>query len=225
MKKALSFPLVILAGLLLSAFVAWANKTHIVANFLSQELHVPIAIRSVHLNRDLAILSRITAGNPPRSKSKSSFSASQVQINTTWRKLVSNPLLIEEIKIDDIFISVELYNQDGTDNNWSHILRKNKNNQKKIKPYLIKRLTLNNITVELVHANGTIKRYPPIEQMIFADISSESGFPAGELEKALFRIMMQDIFQRFNLNQLLQTIGPFDYIPGGIPLPFFPGFF
>jgi hypothetical protein len=67
--------------------------------------------------------------------------------------------------------------------------------------------------VELTQANGKVKRYPTIKQMEFYNISSATGFPVEEIEKAIFEMMMKDIFKKLQLDQLFKTINP-------LPIPF-----
>ncbi|MBS0625922.1 MAG: hypothetical protein JSS32_07725 [Verrucomicrobia bacterium] len=226
MKNTFTFLGVIVLGLLLSALVAWGNRTHIVSNFLAKQLHIPVKIRSLKLGMDQSQFIRLWAGNPTQSKTQTSFSADQVEIDLSLKKILTDPLIIDLIEMDNIVVGIEFYNLDGSNNNWSHILTKSKKKQsQKARNFLIKSLVLKNITVQITQADGSVKRFEPIERIEFANISNQEGLPLSDIEKLLFRLMMQDVFKRVNLNQLLQTISPFEYVPGGVPLPFFPGFF
>ena len=57
--------------------------------------------------------------------------------------------------------------------------------------------------------------------MEFHNISSESGFPIAEIEKAIFKLVMQDIFKQFDLLQKL----PLQNVPGGGALKSIPNLF
>ena len=88
--------------------------------------------------------------------------------------------------------------------------------------YLIKKLILTHLTVELVQANGKVQRFPTIQRMEFHNISSETGFPIDEIEKAIFKMMMQELMQKFNLDDLLN---PFKAVPENSPLKYLPQLF
>ena len=76
----------------------------------------------------------------------------------------------------------------------------------------------------MTKADGSFKRYPTIPRMEFHNISSETGFPISEIEKAIFDLVMKDLFRKLQLDQLLRTIDPLKNLPGGSNikhLPFF----
>jgi hypothetical protein len=219
MRKILLILALIILGAIIASFVAWANRANIAANFLSRNLHVPVTIRSLEISRTETDITRLWIGNPPRSKTSTAFSAETIAIISTYKEIMGDPLIIEEIDISNVYVGLEYYR--GKETNWDYILGDGSKGKKggKGRDYLIRTLILENLTVEVTQPDGKIKRYPTIARMEFHNISSDSGFPIEEIEKAIFNLMMQDLFKKLPLDQI------FKQIPGGSPLQYLPGLF
>lgn len=223
MRKCLLFLFTLILIVLAAAVLAWTNKKVILTHFLSKQLHTAVTISTFDISKTEMNLSQIWIGNPPPSKTPTAFTAQNLSIATTIDEILGTPLIIEEIDIRNIFVGLEFYNKKGTDNNWSRILKGDKKELKNSRPYLIRHLVLTNLTVELTKKDGTTKRYPTIPRMEFHNISNETGFPIEEIQKAIFKLMLQDLFKQLNLDQLLQDIFP--NIPANSPLKLLPGLF
>ncbi len=210
----------LLLGIAIASLVVWTNRANLVAHFLSRHLRVPVTIRTLEVTKTEADISRLWIGTPPKSKTSTSFSAETIAIVSNLDQIMGNPLTIDEINMANLFIGVEYY--EGLETNWTYILQsKGENNKKKKeRDYLIRTLILENLTVEVTQANGKIKRYPTIPRMEFHNISSDTGFPIDEIEKAIFNLMMQDLFKNLNIDQLLKQF-PF---PQTNPMKFLPPF-
>ena len=208
MRKFSLFLALTLLCLAVAIGITWTNRENILAHFISRQLHVPVSIQSLEIGKASAEISRLWIGNFPHSQTATSFTAESLKIDAKWDQIFGNPVTIENIDIDNIFVGIEFYNASGDDSNWSRILQENGQKKKNPKDYLIRTLTLRNLTVELTQANGKVKRYPTIKQMEFHNISSETGFPVDEIEKAIFDLMMKDLFKKLNLENLFKTINP-----------------
>lgn len=225
MKKFLLGAALLILILLGAIVYLWGARTTVVAHFLSRQLNVPVTIRQLEIGARRAEIDRLWIGNPSGSRTSTSFSSELMTIDSTLNQILGNPLIIDEIDIADIFVGIEFYDASGKDNNWSRILDVDhiKKNQGS-KDYLIRRLVLTNLTVQVTKADGSVKRYPTIPRMEFHNISSETGFPISEIEKAIFDLVMKDLFRKLQLDQLLRTIDPLKNLPGGSNLknlPFF----
>ncbi|HSX37942.1 MAG TPA: hypothetical protein VLE95_03835 [Chlamydiales bacterium] len=176
-------------------------------------MHVPVTIGSLALNKTSAEVSEFWVGNFPRSLSSTSFTAQSLQIHAGLQQIFSNPVVIDEIDIDNIFVGIEFYNAEGTDSNWTRILNEKEPKKKSSRDYLIRTLMLRNLTVEVRQADGSIKTYPTIQQMEFHNISKDTGFPVDEIEKAIFDLMMKNLFKNLPIDKLFKVLKP-------LPLPF-----
>jgi len=213
MRKLSLFLALLLLAIIAATCIAWTNRENILAHFLSRQLHVPVTIRSLDIGKTSAGMTRIWIGNPVHSKTTTSFAAEAVNTQATLDQILGDPLMIEEVDISNIFVGIEFYDAKGEDSNWKRILSKEKK-RKKSRDYLIRTLILRNLTVEVIKADGKVKRYPTIPQMEFHNISSATGFPVDEIEKAIFDLMLKNLFQRLQLDQLFKSFVP------NLPFPF-----
>lgn len=221
MRKLLWFLLVLILGLCVAAAVVWMNRTDIAAHFLSKGLHVPVTIQSLEIGNNQSTIEKLWVGNPSQSKTNTSFSAETIQINATMKELRGNPLVIEEIDLKNVFIGVEKYGTTTDDNNWAHILQSDKAPKKQGRDYLIKTLILENLTVAVTDADGKTKQYPTIPRMEFHNISSETGFPVSEIEKAIFKMVMKELIQKYSID-FLKSLNPTQLMQSpGNPLNWF----
>lgn len=223
MRKFLFFASLLIIAILAASLIVWSNKASLAAHFLSRQLHVPVTLRTLDIGKTRANLNHLWIGTPPQSKISTSFSAEQTEIHSTLEQVLGNPLLIDAIVMSNIFVGLEYYDAQGKKTNWTYILYQAPHKKKKKeRDYLIRTLVLENLTVEVTQANGQTKRYPTIPRMEFHNISSETGFPVEEIEKAIFHLMMQDLLQKLPIKQLLKQLSPFQNLPGNSPLKYLP---
>ncbi len=201
------------------AFFAWSIKTELVAGFLSHQLRVPVSMGLFDVHSESAEISRLWIGTPLNSRTNTSFASQEILTVAPIGNYVRNPLVIESIDINNIIVGIENYNADGSDNNWSRMMGAGPSAQPSDRQWLIRRITLRNLTVIVTDWKGTQKRYPTIPQITLTNVSSESGFPISEIEKAIFHLMLQDLIRQLDLGRILQQYAP-SYIPKGVPLPF-----
>lgn len=218
MKKAIGILIILAIAILLTIWLGWTFRASLAAHFISNHLKVPATIQSLDLSKTKADLANLWIGTPPRSKTSTSFSAENIEVDAEMLHVLQNPLIIERIEISNIFVGLEYYKNGST--NWTYMLGGDSPNTGKSKgrDYLIKTLVLKNLTVEVMQANGQKKQYPTIARMEFHNISSETGIPIKEIEKAIFKLMIKDIMDKFDL------LNPLN-IPGNTPLKYLPGLF
>lgn len=216
MRKFIKIILALILILVAVSWIAWGTKTQILARYLSGHLRVPVTIGSFELTKTQIDISSLWMGTPLRSKTSTSFTAETIEIDTELSQFMSDPLIIDRIEITNIFVGLEYYANGET--NWSLML-KAPDRPKKERDYLIRTLVLENLTIEVTQANGQKKRYPTLARMEFHDISSDTGFPISEIEKAIFNQMIKNLLDKFNL---LKT--PLN-VPGNAPLKYLPGIF
>jgi uncharacterized protein involved in outer membrane biogenesis len=213
MKKFTLFISLLFFALGVTTFIAWKNKENVLAHFLSKQLRVPLSLGSLEIHQNQIAMSDLWIGNPHHSKTNTSFSAQTLSLNMQPGSLLSDPLIIPSIDINDAFIGLEYYNAKGTKSNWDYILQEPLK-MKSSRKYLIKTLTLRNLNVEVTQSNGVTVRYPTIKEITLYNISDESGFPIEEIQKAIFKLVLKEIFKKLPLDQLFKNL------PLQIPSPF-----
>jgi uncharacterized protein involved in outer membrane biogenesis len=210
MRKFFWFLFFLVVSLIVGGTLVWVNRASLAAQILHRKLGVPVSVGSLDLTRTSATVQNLVIGNPPRYKQPNACTARTIDITSSWSHIRGNPLVIDEIEMNDLVITLE-YSKKKNVTNWDEIL---KHNQKpSSRHYLIRTLILRTLTVQVVTANGAIKRYPTLDRLEFHNISDETGFPVSEIEKAIFNRVMQDLFQRFNLQKIFEQLVP----SGGVP--------
>lgn len=213
MKKLWILAPLILLGLLITSWIVWENRARIAAHYISKHLHVPTKINSLEIDASNINIDDFWVGTPIGSKTRTSFFVKDVDVSMNLKRALKNPLIIDQIDMKNILIGIEYYEDGST--NWDYILQ-SAAKEKGIKgnrDYLIKTLVIENLKVTLTNANGSTKSYPTIGRMVFHNISNETGFPVEEIEKAIFNLIMQDIFQKFDLLRNIPG-SPLRYLPG-----------
>lgn len=206
----------VIAALVVGGALCWVNRASLAAHHLQKKLKVPVKIASLDFGSQQATIANLWIGNPSRSKTPTAFSARDIEIDASWKGVRGNPLIIDQIVLEKIFVGIEIYG--GKETNWGHILSRREKKTKPPRDYLIRKLTIRNLTVQVTQADGSAKTYPTIQEMEFNNISSETGFPIEEIEKAIFNLMMQEILRKFGLQQLNNTLEK--VVPGGSPLKY-----
>lgn len=202
--------------LLLIFSIGWANRTTLFCHFLSHQLQVPVHLDTLQVSLQQVSASKLLIENPPHSQTSTAFSSETVILNGTLEEVLGSTLTIEEIRLKNIFVGIEFYDPDKQRTNWTQLLTISRPSDPHSKNYLIRKLILENLTVEVIQANGDRKQYPTIERIELHQINHESGFPIEEIEKAIFKLMLQDLFKQLDLEQLLNIL-PAGILPAPLP--------
>jgi len=200
-------------------FVIWFNFPNIVAHMLSKEFRVPVSIQNVTITKKHLKVDDLNIGTPKGSKTDSSFFSKKIDIRSSLSKIRSKTLTIDSFTLSNNIIGIEFYNSSGSDNNWTTIL--NTSSKSKIetkRKYLIKKLTLYNITVILTKADGQKQSFPTIDKLEFYNITDETGFPIDEIEKAIAQAVLKSVLEKFRLLHLLEKVPGVNIIKKVIPI-------
>ncbi|NGX63467.1 MAG: hypothetical protein KR126chlam6_00879 [Candidatus Anoxychlamydiales bacterium] len=203
--------------LIIIGFVIWFNIPNIVSRMLSKEFSVPVNVENVKISKNLLQIDGLDLGTPKGSKTKSSFYSKQIDVVSSLSKIREEVLTVDSMTLSNNIIGVEFYNSSGTSNNWTTIMNTPSRAKKATnRKYLIKKLTLYNITVVLTKQDGQKQTFPTIDKLEFYNITDETGFPIDEIEKAIAQAILKSVFGKFNLLHLLNT--PVNVIKKVIPL-------
>ena len=184
---------------------------------LSKEFSVPVNVENVKISKNLLQIDGLDLGTPKGSKTKSSFYSKQIDVVSSLSKIREEVLTVDSMTLSNNIIGVEFYNSSGTSNNWTTIMNTPSRAKKATnRKYLIKKLTLYNITVVLTKQDGQKQTFPTIDKLEFYNITDETGFPIDEIEKAIAQAILKSVFGKFNLLHLLNT--PVNVIKKVIPL-------
>ncbi len=201
-------------GVIILLFIfLWIIKTPVMAMYLSGKLKTDVKISSISISGNQMTIKGFKLKNPRGSKSKYAFTTNKIEVNYSFKKLLSNPSFIDSITVADIFLDIECKNPLCTKNNWTTIVD-NINQKEKKSPSKrevnISTLTFENIDVQIsgfgIDFMKTKKKH--ISHISFNNVNSKDGFPTKELIKAIFgSVGLQDY-----LKGILDVKGKIDNI-------------
>jgi hypothetical protein len=218
-KSKLLFWILGILLILAAAFaVFWFVKAQVASSYLTDKMKVPVSILDIRIRPTYSKIFRFHISNPRGSPSRTAFSSKTITVNYQWKGLFSNPTVIDLIQVDDAFLAIDFYNPMGTSNNWTAIIAgmKQDENQKEMREVLIRKLVVNNLSVQIrgMGISGAVfgkverKFIPRLE---FDNINSKEGFPTKELIQAIFGStgILNYIKDAFSPQNLLQKGLPF----------------
>ena len=206
-------------------FLVWINKANILAHFLSKEFPTKVTVERVGYTPGKWYINDLNLRNIPGSKHPSAFTVEKIEIDAKMSEVFGETMTIGKIDMLKNDIAIELYNKNGTSNNWSKLLYTPEEKKKSShssgkgtkksssKKYLIKNLTLRNITIHLTDSEGNTRILGPIKKLEFNNISDESGLPISELEDVIFQLILKSVIKQFSLENLFKLTDPQTLIP------------
>jgi len=209
----------ILVIIIIALIVLWFLKAPIMSSYLSRKMKVKVSMLAITLRPSYTKIYRFHISNPRGSKTRTAFSSKKITIRYSWKKLRQTPTVIDEIVLDDIYLGIEFYNPLGTDNNWSRIFAKMKEDEQKEKGkgggVIIRKLVLNNIEVAIYGMGlkgllGQVQK-KKIPQIVFHDINSKEGFPTAQL--------IEEIFGSLGIQKFIKDLLSPEKIFKKIPIP------
>ncbi len=195
----------------------WLIKAPIMSWYLTNKMGVPVSMASVSIRPSQSKILDFKIKNPPGFKLRDALRAEKTTIDYRFRQLFGNPSEIDEIEIDDIYLSIILTSPMGGTNNWTVIAagmplepedQKGNGGEHEV---TVHRLILSNLNVEI--QGGQFVKAPPskhIDRLEFNEVSSKTGFPTKELINAIFQGagIEQYIKDAFNPSKTLQKWVP-----------------
>ncbi|MFA5249923.1 MAG: hypothetical protein WC371_00740 [Parachlamydiales bacterium] len=215
MKK---FYLVLALLLTLLALLAFYIAGHLpqTASFLlSKNFKFPIKLQELKFKPGGLKLSELEIFNLHPSAFDPALECQTIEIATTLKKIFSKQLTIDEILMQKIVLNIQFFDQAKKENNFSHLISEKPKKSKHQRPYLIKKLILQDIRVELIFADGS-KQSVKIRELAFANITEKSGFPVDQIEKAILHEIIRSIFNQLGIKDLIRNLTP-QFVPKAIP--------
>lgn len=210
MKKFLLFIVILIAICVAGAYVAYGRLPGWISSNLSEKAKVDVNVEAINLDMDNIKVANLTMGNPEGSTLKYALKVQDIDLKTPLTNYLKNPVSINQIIMDNVYIGLEFYKVGSTDGNWTYIvanLNEDMPQDSSGKEVLIKKVTLRNINIELfTHQNGAkTRKLQPISQLEFTNVTSTGGVPASQLTNAIMKITLKEIFSREGIQNMLQN--------------------
>jgi len=230
MKRVILSVLGVIVLLIIAGFViltlSWSSFPDIIASKLSEKMKVHVEIEDIHWGWNAIDIQKIEIGNPMGSILPKAFSAEQVLVKAPITNYLKNSIVIDEIDLNDLYVSLEFDSKGSKKGNWTTIMgnmqggkkTEKSTGSKASKPgktVLIKKLILTNINVALVYrqGGGPVQNLAPIKRLEFDNVSSEEGLPTEQISNIIFQQMLKQIFSIEGLQNMLQ-----DFLPPSNPI-------
>ncbi len=219
MKKLIGILLGIIIVIALAAYLAYANSPLILARVISHKTQVPVTIKNIDFQNDAFTIQQLQMGNPKEARLPTSLKVETITINSPYRQYFDDPIVIDQIYVNNVYVNIQLYNKDQTEGNWQTIMKNMAEDHGSPlsieRPAIIKKLILTNIQIDLILSDGSVHNLSPIARLEFDNIHSDKGIPIQEISEIIVQKMMQSIFLEKGLKTIIEV--PVDIIKGVLP--------
>lgn len=208
MKRAILTSIFFIILLLGGSYLIYLNISTIASNILTRKLDVTTTIKKIDLKPKQITLEDFEIKNPKGSSLHKAMSSQEIQIKTSFSQLIADPIIIDEIALNNVYVSLIISSDQKSACNWN-ILLKNMNRDKPKwysiqRTSLIKHLILKNITIEVQLYGKQPQTLSPIDKLEFYNIDVEKGIPTKEISNIIVSKMIGSIF---SLDMIKRIIG------------------
>ncbi|MDR2539781.1 MAG: AsmA family protein [Chlamydiales bacterium] len=200
---------IILLAFIIFAFIAKSRLPDIVSNHLSKKMNVPVQIDDIHLNWNRIDMDKVTIGNPSGSVLPKSFSCDRLFSLAPFTNYLKRHVIIDQIKIDNVYLGLEFKSPLSTDGNWSKIIDQMRSSSTStFRTVFIRKLILTNIDVDLVYISegNSAKRLRHIDRIELNDVNSEEGIPTNQITSLVIQEMIKQVLLEQNLQNLIKDV-------------------
>ena len=219
MKKLIIIPLATILVILGLGYLAYLNSSTILAKVISKKTMTPVSIKDVIWDKDSFTIDDIMIANPNEAQLPVAMRVKSIKVDAPYKQYFENPILINQIHLDSVYVNIQIYNKEQTEGNWQTLMSNMAVDHKSPlsieRPALIKKLILTNIQVDLILSDGKIHHLSTIKCLEFNDINSDKGIPTQEISEIIVQKMMQSIFFEKGLKSIIKA--PVDIIKGIVP--------
>jgi len=219
MKRLIAILVAIILVITGLGYLAYLNSSMILAEIISRKTMTPVSIRDVIWGKDSFMIDDIMIANPKSARLPAAMRVKRIKVDAPYKQYLENPILINQIHLDSVYVNIQIYNKDQTEGNWQTLMGNMAVDHKSPlsieRSALIKKLILTNIQIDLILSDGKLHHLSPIERLEFDNISSDKGMPTQEISEIIVQKMMQSIFLEKGLKSIIEA--PVDIIKGVIP--------
>lgn len=219
MKKLIGILLAIIIILGVGGYIAYANASLILAQIISHKTKVPVTIQKVEFSKESFEIRELQMANPKEARLPTALKIETIKIDSPYRQYFEDPILIDQILVNDVYVNIQIYDKAQTKGNWhtimNHMAEDHNSPLSVERPAVIKKLILTNIKIDLILSDGSMHHLSPIERLEFDNIDSDKGIPIQEISEIIVQKMMDSIFLQKGLKAIIEA--PVDIIKGVLP--------
>lgn len=205
--------LLVIVAIVAGAYL-WMARVPTMERFLSKKLNTTVTIEKVHLGWKTLSIEGLKIANPEQSAIPYAFQGEVTAIEMNPLALLKKTVHIDRIEIHNPTIGIELYNNSGTDNNWSRILNGLPSGGER--KFIVKKLVVINLKFEAARSNGKTISLPAIPYLEFANLGEKGALTLPQLGRVIFQIILQNIANKPHLGAILENVAslPKDIMDG-----------
>jgi len=208
--------LIIVGGL---GYLAYKNAAPLLAKIISNKTQTPVTIHAIDFYKESFTITEIQIGNPHKAQLPTALKVQTVNVEAPYKNYIEDPILIDKIELNNVYVNIQIYNKDQTEGNWQTLMKNLSEDHRSPlsveRITVIKKLILTNIQIDLILSDGKYYRLSPMERLEFNNIRSDKGIPTQEISEIIIQQMMQQIFLQKGLKAIIDA--PVDIIKGVIP--------
>lgn len=191
--------------------VLWGYLPSIISRELTGKAGVPVHVGAIYFTPSKIGVDDLVIMNPPKSVTKKALSIQETKIMAPLTNYLKSDIYIDEITIDDMFLSIEFDKKGSPNGNWATImgnLKSRTSSGGKQRRVFIKRVVLTNVNAVLAYRNerGRVKKLSTIKHLELKNISSEGGIPSSQIMHIILQESLKSIFSLEGLQNLMQDV-------------------
>lgn len=214
----LGWVVIVIVAIVIIVFIAWSRLPDVLANNLAKKLKVSVEIEDIRLSYDKITIDNFEISNVPGGILQKAFSTEKIEVDAPLHNYFDKAIEIDRIELDNVYLGLEFDSSKGTKGNWTTLMNNlqasseaessKKEKKSSDRSVLIRTLILTNIQVDVVYVkDGTpVKRLPTINRIVLTNISSEKGLPMDQIMNSVLGQMLQSVFMKQNLQNMLEGI-------------------
>jgi uncharacterized protein involved in outer membrane biogenesis len=201
---------IIIFLLIIGVVIVWFNLPNFAERILSKKFKTEVSIEDIALTTNKIEIEKISIANPDNFALPTAFSTDLIDIRAPWRTYLSHDIVIDQLSLNNVYVSLIFHSSKGTEGNWSALLdnfnSSPESKEKKGRTLLIKKFYVNNIALDLLYGNQSRNvRRINIPRLEFDNISSETGFPVDQITNIIVQQMLMEIFRLEGIQNMLQN--------------------
>lgn len=193
-------------------FYALSRAPDMVSNYLSTEIGVSVSIDGIKPGLRKITVNQFDVANEEGYSLPKAFSAKTITLNAPLTQYLNDPIVVEQIDVDAIYLGIEFDTTTSTEGNWSKLLshyqKEAKLDAKDGKKVIIKKMVFTNIQADLIFHSGEnkIQKLPKIPRIEITDVSTEGGFPVDQLTSSMLGQLIKQAFIQYHMENFLQMV-------------------
>lgn len=207
MKRAFIVTILLIVIFIGGGSLVILNLDQIISSVLSKKLDVKTSLKKLTFTKDNIDLTSFKIENPKNSSIKDAIKIEKLNINAPFTQLLANPIVIDEIALDTVYVSLILSRDNKSACNWNILYNNMSTDDPKWysiqRTALIKHLILKNVTIELQMFGKSPQTLSPIEKIEFHNIDVDKGIPTKEISNIIVSKMIGSIFSLSSIKSIL----------------------